>query len=65
MLFYGVLGVVIGGRLGEVLFYNPAYYFSHPLEIFAVWKGGMSFHGGFLGVMLAMGSGAAQAGASA
>ncbi|MFL6717994.1 MAG: prolipoprotein diacylglyceryl transferase [Burkholderiaceae bacterium] len=54
MLFYGVLGVVIGGRLGEVLFYNPAYYFSHPLEIFAVWKGGMSFHGGFLGVMVAM-----------
>jgi phosphatidylglycerol:prolipoprotein diacylglycerol transferase len=54
MLFYGVLGVVIGGRLGEVLFYHPDYYFSHPLEIFAVWKGGMSFHGGFLGVMLAM-----------
>jgi phosphatidylglycerol:prolipoprotein diacylglycerol transferase len=54
MLFYGVLGVIIGGRLGEVLFYNPAYYFSHPLEIFAVWKGGMSFHGGFLGVMAAM-----------
>jgi phosphatidylglycerol---prolipoprotein diacylglyceryl transferase len=54
MLFYGVLGVVIGGRLGEVLFYHPAFYFSHPLEIFAVWKGGMSFHGGFLGVMVAM-----------
>ena len=54
MLFYGVLGVIVGGRLGEVLFYNPAHYFSHPLEIFAVWKGGMSFHGGFLGVMLAM-----------
>ncbi|HYD97542.1 MAG TPA: prolipoprotein diacylglyceryl transferase [Noviherbaspirillum sp.] len=54
MLFYGVLGVVVGGRLGEVLFYHPAYYFSHPLEIFAVWKGGMSFHGGFLGVMIAM-----------
>ena len=54
MLFYGVLGVIIGGRLGEVLFYNPAYYLSHPAEIFAVWKGGMSFHGGFLGVMVAM-----------
>lgn len=54
MLFYGVLGVVLGGRLGEVLFYHPAYYFSHPLEILAVWKGGMSFHGGFLGVLLAM-----------
>ena len=54
MLFYGVLGVIIGGRLGEVLFYNPAYYFSNPADILAVWKGGMSFHGGFLGVMVAM-----------
>jgi phosphatidylglycerol---prolipoprotein diacylglyceryl transferase len=62
MLFYGVLGVVIGGRLGEVLFYNPAYYFSHPLEIFAIWKGGMSFHGGFLGVLIAMALWARKAG---
>ncbi len=54
LLFYGVLGVVIGGRLGQVLFYEPGYYFSHPLEIFAVWKGGMSFHGGFLGVLVAL-----------
>lgn len=54
MLFYGVLGVVLGGRLGEVLFYNPAHYFSNPLEIFAIWKGGMSFHGGFIGVLVAM-----------
>ena len=54
LLFYGVLGVVIGGRLGQVLFYEPAYYFAHPLEIVAVWKGGMSFHGGFLGVLVAM-----------
>ena len=54
LLFYGVLGVVLGGRLGEVLFYHPGYYFSHPLEIFAVWQGGMSFHGGFLGVLAAM-----------
>jgi phosphatidylglycerol:prolipoprotein diacylglycerol transferase len=54
MLFYGVLGVVIGGRLGEVFFYNPAYYYAHPADIIAVWKGGMSFHGGFLGVMVAM-----------
>ncbi|HQR04854.1 MAG: prolipoprotein diacylglyceryl transferase [Proteobacteria bacterium] len=54
LLFYGVLGVVIGGRLGQVLFYEPGYYFSHPLEILAVWKGGMSFHGGFLGVLAAM-----------
>jgi phosphatidylglycerol:prolipoprotein diacylglycerol transferase len=54
MLFYGMLGVVIGGRLGEVLFYQPAHFFAHPVEIFQVWKGGMSFHGGFLGVLIAM-----------
>jgi len=54
LLFYGVLGVILGGRLGEVLFYHPGYYFSHPLEIPAVWQGGMSFHGGFLGVLVAM-----------
>ena len=54
MLFYGVLGVVIGGRLGYVLFYKPGYYAANPLEAFAVWKGGMSFHGGLLGVLGAM-----------
>ena len=54
LLFYGVLGVIIGGRLGEVLLYHPDYYLSHPLEIFAVWKGGMAFHGGFLGVLVAV-----------
>ena len=54
MLFYGMLGVVIGGRLGEVLFYRPGYFFANPLEIFAVWHGGMSFHGGFIGVLVAM-----------
>ena len=54
MLFYGMLGVVIGGRLGEVLFYRPEYFMHNPLEIFMVWHGGMSFHGGFLGVILAM-----------
>ncbi len=54
LLFYGVLGVILGGRLGQVLFYEPGYYFSHPLEILAIWKGGMSFHGGFLGVLIAM-----------
>lgn len=54
LLFYGVLGVILGGRLGEVLFYNPGYYFSNPLKILAVWEGGMSFHGGFIGVMVAM-----------
>lgn len=53
LLFYGMLGVILGGRLGQVLFYEPAYYLAHPLEILAVWKGGMSFHGGFLGVLVA------------
>ena len=46
LLFYGMLGVILGGRLGQVLFYEPAYFLMHPLEIFAVWQGGMSFHGG-------------------
>lgn len=54
LLFYGILGVIAGGRLGYVLFYKPAYYLAHPLEAFALWQGGMSFHGGFLGVLLAM-----------
>ena len=53
LLFWGVLGVILGGRLGQVLFYEPGYYLDHPLEIFMVWKGGMSFHGGFLGVLAA------------
>ena len=54
LLFFGVLGVVIGGRLGYVLFYKPGHYLANPLEIFAVWKGGMAFHGGLLGVLAAM-----------
>ncbi len=54
LLFLGVLGVVIGGRLGQVLFYDPAHYLAHPLEILAIWKGGMSFHGGFVGVLVGM-----------
>ena len=55
LLFYRVLGVVLGGRLGQVIFYEPAHYLAHPAEIVAVWRGGMSFHGGFLGVLVAMG----------
>jgi phosphatidylglycerol:prolipoprotein diacylglycerol transferase len=51
-LFYATLGVVIGGRLGYVLFYHPGYFLAHPLEIFAVWQGGMAFHGGLLGVVV-------------
>ena len=54
LLFGGIVGVILGGRLGYVVFYKPAYYFSHPLEVFAIWQGGMSFHGGFLGVLAAM-----------
>lgn len=46
-----ILGVVVGGRLGYVLFYNLGYFIAHPLEIFAVWNGGMSFHGGLIGVI--------------
>ena len=53
-LFYGVLGVILGGRLGYILFYKPGDFLAHPLDIFKVWEGGMSFHGGFLGVILAM-----------
>lgn len=54
IIFYSVLGVVIGGRLGYVLFYKPSYYLSHPLEIFYLWEGGMAFHGGLIGVLVVM-----------
>jgi phosphatidylglycerol:prolipoprotein diacylglycerol transferase len=53
LVFYGAMGVVLGGRCGYILFYNPGFYLANPLKLFAVWEGGMSFHGGFLGVMLA------------
>lgn len=54
LLFYIALGVIFGGRLGYVLFYNLPYFIGHPLEIFYVWTGGMSFHGGLLGVLVMM-----------
>ena len=54
LLFWGALGAVLGGRLGYVLFYKPGYYLAHPLETLAVWQGGMSFHGGLLGVLAAV-----------
>ena len=54
ILCYGALGVVLGGRLGYVLFYKIDYYWQHPLEVLSVWQGGMSFHGGFLGVVVAL-----------
>ncbi len=53
-VFYGMIGVILGGRLGYVLFYNLGYYLKHPLEVFFITQGGMSFHGGLLGVLLAM-----------
>ncbi|MGY8813960.1 MAG: prolipoprotein diacylglyceryl transferase [Gammaproteobacteria bacterium] len=55
LIFYGAIGVILGGRLGSVIFYNLPYYLSNPLDIFKVWQGGMSFHGGFIGVMFATG----------
>ena len=54
LLFYGALGAVIGGRLGYVLFYKPEFYFNNPLEIAFINQGGMSFHGGLLGVTFAL-----------
>ncbi|NYT65542.1 prolipoprotein diacylglyceryl transferase [Alcaligenaceae bacterium] len=54
IIFYSVLGVIAGGRLGYVLLYKPAYYLTHPLEIFYVWEGGMAFHGGLLGVIVVL-----------
>ena len=54
MLVYGVFGVILGGRLGYVLFYKPDFYFSHPAEIIKIWTGGMSFHGGLIGVLIAV-----------
>jgi phosphatidylglycerol---prolipoprotein diacylglyceryl transferase len=54
LLLYIMVGTVIGGRLGQVLLYEPAYYAAHPLEIIEIWNGGMAFHGGLLGVLLAI-----------
>ncbi|MCA0402350.1 MAG: prolipoprotein diacylglyceryl transferase [Proteobacteria bacterium] len=54
LIFYGALGVIIGGRLGYVLFYNTKELIHSPLSIFKIWEGGMSFHGGLIGVLIAM-----------
>ncbi len=53
LIVAAAIGIILGGRLGYVLFYNPGYYFSNPSEILQVWQGGMSFHGGFLGFIIA------------
>jgi phosphatidylglycerol:prolipoprotein diacylglycerol transferase len=52
LIFYLALGVILGGRIGYVLFYNLSYYLDNPLKLFAVWEGGMSFHGGLIGTVL-------------
>lgn len=54
LIFYGAMGVIVGGRLGYMLFYSGTTFFTEPWKFFAVWQGGMSFHGGLLGVILAM-----------
>ncbi|MBC8211163.1 MAG: prolipoprotein diacylglyceryl transferase [Gammaproteobacteria bacterium] len=54
LIFYGAIGVVVGGRIGSVLFYNFSSFLDNPLYLFKIWQGGMSFHGGFLGVLVAM-----------
>lgn len=54
LVFYATLGVLLGGRLGSVLFYNLPYYLDNPLAIFKVWEGGMAFHGGLIGVLVAI-----------
>ena len=53
-LFWGALGVIFGGRLGYVIFYKPEYFLAHPEQIFAVWQGGMAYHGGMIGVIFAI-----------
>lgn len=54
IIFYSVIGVIVGGRLGYTLVYKTSYYLAHPLEIFYLWEGGMSFHGGLVGVIVAL-----------
>ena len=50
---YVIIAIIVGGRLGYVFFYNFNYFFSNPIEILLIWKGGMSFHGGLLGIIIA------------
>jgi phosphatidylglycerol---prolipoprotein diacylglyceryl transferase len=53
-VLWATFGIILGGRIGYVLFYNPGYFFAHPADIVQLWKGGMSFHGGFLGCVVAV-----------
>lgn len=54
MISWGTIGIILGGRLGHVLLWNPGYYLSNPIEILKIWEGGMAFHGGLIGVIVAM-----------
>jgi phosphatidylglycerol:prolipoprotein diacylglycerol transferase len=54
VIVWCAIGIVLGGRLGYVLFYQPAYFLAHPAEVLVLWRGGMSFHGGFLGTVIAL-----------
>ena len=54
LMFWVTIGIILGGRLGQVLLWEPGYYLSHPLDVLKIWEGGMAFHGGFLGVVVAM-----------
>ena len=54
LIVFAAFGVFLGGRLGYVLFYNLAFYLENPLKVFAVWEGGMSFHGGLIGTCVAL-----------
>ena len=53
-MVWAVIGIIVGGRLGQVIFYHPGYYLANPLDIVKIWEGGMAFHGGLLGVIAAM-----------
>ncbi len=54
LFLYAIIGIVVGARLGHVIFYDPDYYWAHPMKIFAVWEGGLASHGGGLGVLIAL-----------
>jgi phosphatidylglycerol:prolipoprotein diacylglycerol transferase len=54
LIVYAAFGVILGGRLGHVLFYDPGFYLAHPIEIFETWKGGMAFHGGLIGALIGL-----------
>jgi len=54
MIFHSAIGIIIGGRIGYVLFYDIAYYINHPIDIIKIWEGGMSFHGGFIGLLISL-----------